>query len=336
MTEIGALRIATDDGIPFAREKLRACLVAADLNRIFIGQVIARISQELRGRTPAMIAVSIDRDRKAIVIQSDVSPVSEYRLSLRNEPDERAIVIMRNVIAFLTRDELMHDLERQVDARTAELKIERERSESLLRNMLPNSVATRIKDGETIADLHQASVVFIDIAGFTAYARDRNADEVVSVLDRIFRVFDEVTRRHGLEKIKTIGDGYLAAAGLPNPQIDHVDRAVLMALNIVAALPTLTAALGTNFDVRLGVHCGPVLAGVIGVDKPFYDIWGDTVNVAARLEKYGAEGKVHVSEDVRQRVGGRFDFEDRGMIELKNRGALRTWFVDWPKGEKQD
>ncbi len=123
MTEIGALRIATDDGIPFAREKLRACLVAADLNRIFIGQVIARISQELRGRTPAMIAVSIDRDRKAIVIQSDVSPVSEYRLSLRNEPDVRAIVIMRNVIAFLTRDELMHDLERQVDARTAELKI---------------------------------------------------------------------------------------------------------------------------------------------------------------------------------------------------------------------
>lgn len=334
MTEIGALRIATDDGIPFAREKLRACLVTAGLNHVFIGQVVAKMSQELRGRTPAMIEVSIDRGRNAILIQSDVRMASEYRLSLRDEPDNQTLIKMRNIIAFLTRDELMHDLERQVDTRTTELKIERERSESLLRNMLPNSVATRIKDGETIADLHQASVVFIDIAGFTAYARDRNANEVVSVLDRIFRAFDEVTRRYGLEKIKTIGDGYLAAAGLPNPQIDHVDRAVLMALNIVATLPTLTAALGTNFDVRLGVHCGPVLAGVIGVDKPFYDIWGDTVNVAARLEKYGAEGKVHVSEDVRQRVGGNFDFKDRGMIELKNRGALRTWFVDWPKGEK--
>jgi class 3 adenylate cyclase len=334
MTEIGTLRIATDEGIPFAREKLRAGLVAIGLNRVCVGQTVTRISERLRYGTPATVRVAIDRDRKLVLIESDAAIVSEYRLQLTNEPDEQSIVEMRRIVSFLTRDELMHDLERQVDARTAELKIERERSERLLRNMLPNSVATRIKDGETIADLHQATVVFIDIAGFTAFARDRSASEVVSVLDGIFRSFDEITRRHGLEKIKTIGDGYLAAAGLPAPQVDHVDRAVIMALNIVAIIPTLTGALGTNFGVRLGVHSGPVLAGVIGADKPFYDIWGDTVNVAARLEKYGAEGKVHVSEDVRQRVGTHFDFEDRGMIELKNRGALRTWFVDWPGTEK--
>jgi class 3 adenylate cyclase len=334
MTEIGTLRIATDEGIPFAREKLRAGLVAIGLNRVFVGQTVTRISERLRHGTPATLRVAIDRDRKLVLIESDAATVSEYRLPLTDEPDDQLIAEMRRIVSFLTRDELMHDLERQVDARTAELKIERERSERLLRNMLPNSVATRIKDGETIADLHQATVVFIDIAGFTAFARDRSASEVVSVLDGIFRSFDEITRRHGLEKIKTIGDGYLAAAGLPVPQMDHVDRAVIMALNIVAIIPTLTGALGTNFGVRLGVHSGPVLAGVIGADKPFYDIWGDTVNVAARLEKYGAEGKVHVSEDVRQRVGTRFDFEDRGMIELKNRGALRTWFVDWPGTEK--
>lgn len=334
MTEIGTLRIATDEGIPFAREKLRAGLVAIGLNRVFVGQTVTRISERLRHGTPATLRVAIDRDRKLVLIESDAATVSEYRLPLSDEPDDQLIAEMRRIISFLTRDELMHDLERQVDARTAELKIERERSERLLRNMLPNSVATRIKDGETIADLHQATVVFIDIAGFTAFARDRSASEVVSVLDGIFRSFDEITRRHGLEKIKTIGDGYLAAAGLPVPQMDHVDRAVIMALNIVAIIPTLTGALGTNFGVRLGVHSGPVLAGVIGADKPFYDIWGDTVNVAARLEKYGAEGKVHVSEDVRQRVGTHFDFEDRGMIELKNRGALRTWFVDWPGTEK--
>lgn len=334
MTEIGMLRIATDEGIPFAREKLRAGLVAIGLNRVFVGQTVTRISERLRLGTPATVRVAIDHDRKLVVIDSEAGAVTEYRLPLNIMPDDQLIADMQRIISFLTRDELMHDLERQVDARTAELKIERERSERLLRNMLPDSVATRIKDGETIADLHQATVVFIDIAGFTAFARDRSASEVVSVLDQIFRSFDEVTRRHGLEKIKTIGDGYLAAAGLPIAQIDHVDRAVIMALNIVAIIPALTGALGTNFGVRLGVHSGPVLAGVIGADKPFYDIWGDTVNVAARLEKYGAEGKVHVSEDVRQRVGTRFAFEDRGMIELKNRGALRTWFVDWPGAEK--
>lgn len=336
MIEIGTLRIATDEGIPFAREKLRAGLVALGLNRVFVGQMVTRISDRLRNETPAMIQVALDPDGKRILIETRTLSVSEFRLSLNVAPDDQSIADMRRIISFLTRDELMHDLERQVEARTAELKIERERSERLLRNMLPNSVATRIKNGETIADLHQATVVFIDIAGFTAFARDRSASEVVSVLDRIFRSFDEVTRRHGLEKIKTIGDGYLAAAGLPVPQIDHVDRAVIMALNIVAIIPELMRALGTNFGVRLGVHSGPVLAGVIGADKPFYDIWGDTVNVAARLEKYGAEGKVHVSEDVRRLVGTRFDFEDRGMIELKNRGALRTCFVDWPKGERSN
>jgi len=330
MIELGLLRIATNDGVPFAREKLRSCLVAAGVKRVVAGQMVSILSQDLRGHTPAELSVFLDEEGRELCIQSPILNQKYSRIRLPKPLDDDDLPALRRILAFLTRDELLHDLERQVEERTAELKKERERSEKLLQNMLPEAIATRMKDGETIADQHQASVVFVDIAGFTAFARDRHAAEVVSMLDGIFRTFDAITRRHGLEKIKTIGDGYLAAAGLPEHQIDHVDRAVMMGLDIVGVIPRLREDLGLSIDVRVGIHTGPVLAGVIGVHKPFYDIWGDTVNVASRLEKNGALGRVHISDDVRQALGGRFHFEDRGPIELKNRGSVNTWFVDWP------
>ena len=234
---------------------------------------------------------------------------------------------MRAILNRLTREELLYDLELQVQQRTADLERERERSERLLRNMLPDEIARRMKDGETIADSHDASVLFADIKGFTALASVRSAPAVVTILDRIFREFDAIAQKHGLEKIKTIGDSYMAAAGLPLPQLDHVDRAVLMGLDMVAVMPELCTELGLSLDVRVGVHTGPVLAGVIGTRKFAYDIWGDTVNVASRMESHGLPGHLQVSDDVRRALGKRYKFEDRGVIEIKNHDPVRTWFV---------
>ena len=330
MIELGVLRISTSDGLPFAREKLRASLVAAGVKRVAASQLVSLYSQDVRTNLPADIRIILDKEGREIFISAPFLTQKHTHISLRSPLDERKIDAIRNILSYLTRDELLHDLERQVEERTAELKKERERSERLLQNMLPEAIATRMKDGETIADHHDASVVFIDIAGFTRFASERSATLVVSFLDRIFREFDLISHRHGLEKIKTIGDGYLAAAGLPLAQIDHVDRAVLMSLDIVDIIPKLRDDLGVDINVRIGVHCGPVVAGVIGVNKPFYDLWGDTVNVAARLEQYGAEGRVHISDDAKTKLGDRFAFEDRGVIEIKNRGKIKTWFVSWP------
>ena len=155
----------------------------------------------------------------------------------------------------------------------------------------------------------------------------KSAPAVVAILDRIFREFDAIALKHGLEKIKTIGDSYMAAAGLPLAQFDHVDRAVLMGLDMVAAMPVLCAELGLMLDVRVGVHTGPVVAGVIGTRKFAYDIWGDTVNVASRMESHGLPGRLQVSDDVRRALGRRYAFEDRGVIEIKNHDPMRTWFV---------
>ena len=242
-------------------------------------------------------------------------------------PSESEVERIRQALAHPTREELLYDLERQVQDRTAELAYERERSDRLLKNMLPAPIAERMKGGEIIADSHDATVLFVDICGFTAWARRRSAREVVSILDYIFRAFDEVADRHGLEKIKTIGDAYLAAAGLPQAQFDHVDRAVRAGLDIVASLPALRADTGLEVSFRVGIHTGPVIAGVIGANKLFYDIWGDTVNVASRMESHGQTGLVHVSDDVRQLLGARYRVEDRGVMEIKNRGQMRTWFV---------
>jgi class 3 adenylate cyclase len=234
---------------------------------------------------------------------------------------------MTKALDRLTREELLHDLEHQVEERTAELEHERERSERLLRNMLPTVIAQRMKDGETIADTHEATVLFADIKGFTELARDRSATAVVAILDEIFRRIDALAEAHNLEKIKTIGDCYMAVAGLPLPQADHVDRAVMMALDIIAAMPQLRQELGVEIDVRIGVHTGPLVAGVIGTQKYAYDVWGDTVNVASRMESHGLPGHVQVSDDVRKHLGGRFEVEERGTIEIKNRGSMKTWFV---------
>jgi len=235
---------------------------------------------------------------------------------------------LKDILQSLSREELLQDLEQKVEQRTAELKHERERSERLLKNMLPDTIAQRMKAGEMIADLHEASVLFADISGFTALARDLSPEKTVELLDKAFRRFDDIARHHDMEKIKTIGDCYMAAAGIPEPQTDHVDRAVLMGLDLLQSINDIREDTDLAIDVRIGVHTGPLVAGVIGTRKYSYDVWGDTVNVASRMESHGVVGALQVSDAVKQRLGAGFKTEDRGHIEIKNRGRIRTWIVE--------
>jgi len=325
---LGVLRIAAPDALPFAREKLHACLLAARPLHLLAGQVTAVVSQALRSRLPAELSIFLDEGGRQLVLHPAELAGRYARVALLRPAEAADVARMRAILGRLTREELLYGLEHQVKERTADLERERERSERLLRNMLPEVIARRMKDGETIADTHEAAVLFADIKGFTALASMRTAGVVVAMLDRIFREFDTIVQRHGLEKIKTIGDSYMAAAGLPLAQADHVDRAVQAGLDMVAVMPSLREELGASVDVRVGVHAGPVVAGVIGTQKYAYDIWGDTVNVASRMESHGVPGRVQVSDDVRGLLGERYRVEDRGAIEIKGRGSMRTWFVD--------
>ena len=327
---LGKLRIATLEALPFAREKLRAALVLTGFSQVASGQIVSMLSQSLRENLPLEMTVEFDMSNGDLLMQPATVTGRYQRLRMPRKPPEEVCEKIRAVLARLTREELLYDLERQVEERTHELNAEREKSERLLQNMLPPSVAKRLKNGETIADRHQASVMFVDMVGFTKWASQLSASQLVEYLGLIFGEFDVITRQHGLEKIKTIGDSYMAAAGLPEAQSDHANRAVLAGLDIIAAVGVIREHMGIDLQVRIGVHCGPLVAGVIGAVKPFYDIWGDTVNIASRMESHGLPGRLHISNDVRQALSRPFDMEERGHIDIKNRGQIQTWFVNHP------
>jgi adenylate cyclase len=205
-------------------------------------------------------------------------------------------------------------------------------AERLLHNILPVSIADRLRGGEQrIADDFQAvTVLFADVAGFTPMAREAGAREVITLLDTLFSAFDELADRHGLEKIKTIGDAYMAVAGAPDHRPDHVRAAADMALAMLDASAECSLSVGRTLSLRIGIHTGPAMAGVIGRRKFIYDIWGDAVNVASRMESYGVAGRIHVTEAVKAALEGEYIFEDRGVSEIKGLGEMRTFFLVGP------
>jgi adenylate cyclase len=202
--------------------------------------------------------------------------------------------------------------------------IERERSELLLLNVLPKPIAERLKAGEfLIADgSEEAGVLFADIAGFTPMSEAMAPEEVVQLLDRVFTVFDAIAEEHGVEKIKTIGDAYMAASGLLASDDRHADQLAEMAL----AMQREAHAIGA-VELRIGIDIGPVVAGVIGRKKFIYDLWGDTVNTASRMESHGIPGTIQATERARDRLASAFEFEDRGTIEVKGKGSMRTYLL---------
>jgi class 3 adenylate cyclase len=203
------------------------------------------------------------------------------------------------------------------------------KSDQLISSLLPREIATRLKNGEQlIADNYDnASVLFLDLVGFTAWTRDKAANMVVEMLNSVFSDLDKLVAEHTVEKIKTIGDAYMVAAGLGSEMETSENTAVSLAKFALSARD-LIANSGLGLEARIGIHSGPLVAGVIGSDKPIYDVWGDTVNVASRLESHGEAGRIQISEDTLALLTDAFHTTERGMVELKNRGAVKTYWLE--------
>ncbi len=215
--------------------------------------------------------------------------------------------------------------------------VERAKAETdaVLRNVLPDAIVERLKakPGTAIADhIDDASVMFADISGFVALARRLGAEQTVELLSRIVSEFDALAVRHGVEKIKTIGDAYMVVAGLPEPAPDHVARMARMAFAMLECMARLRADTGLNLNIRIGLASGPLTAGVIGTKKFSYDVWGDSVNLASRLEGLSTPGRILVCPACRAKLGSDFVFEPRGSIEIKGIGSQETWYLVGPVG----
>lgn len=210
------------------------------------------------------------------------------------------------------------------------LEREHERSERLLGNLLPDSIAVRLKDApETIIadDLGQVTILFADIVDFTPRSLRMSPPDLVAFLNRIFTEFDKLAEKYGLEKIKTIGDAYMVAAGMPDPRPDHAEALAQMALDIIDVTQRLSREMGEDVAVRIGLHTGQAVAGVIGTRKFFYDVWGDTVNTAARMESHGEPGRIQVTREAYEALKEQYVFEARGEIEIKGKGKIDTWWL---------
>jgi len=224
---------------------------------------------------------------------------------------------------------LAQERESQLAESEAKLRAAQARSEELILSLLPASIAERLRThGGAIADgIAECTVLFADLVGFSALSREIGPRALVGVLNRLFSEFDALCREHGLEKIKTIGDAYMAAAGVPDYAEDHPARAADMALAMRGVLERFNADTGMSLGVRIGLHCGPVIAGIIGTGKFAYDLWGETVNTASRMESHGASGRIQVSEAAALRLKRTHVLDERGVVELKGVGPMKTWWL---------
>jgi class 3 adenylate cyclase len=211
--------------------------------------------------------------------------------------------------------------------------IQRRKSEKLLLNVLPEKIAKRLKAKEhPIADhFDGASIIFIDLVSFTKMSSSANPKEIVAMLNDIFTIFDKLADKHGLEKIKTIGDAYMAVAGIPEKQSDHAKRTALMALDIKQEMKGFKTSDGTEIKFRIGIDCGAVVAGVIGEKKFIYDLWSDAVNTASRMESTGESGQIQITDNFKtelEKFEGNWSFTFRGEFEIKGKGLMKTYYLD--------
>ncbi|MCK5873991.1 MAG: adenylate/guanylate cyclase domain-containing protein [Alcanivoracaceae bacterium] len=218
---------------------------------------------------------------------------------------------------------------REVLRSEADLHAARQRSDNLLHAVLPQSIANELQGGrQTIADHHQdVTVLFADIAGFTPWSARQPPETVVAMLEKVFSRFDQHVTAAGAEKIKTIGDAYMAIAGAPAGCTDHAGRMARLAQTFMQEIGAIRAETGIPLDLRIGLHSGPVIAGVIGRLRFTYDVWGDTVNTASRMESHGTPGKIHISSATRALLEDNFQVIARGVTEIKGKGPMETWWL---------
>lgn len=230
---------------------------------------------------------------------------------------------------------IFRDITKRLEAEEA-LRQQQAQTERLLLNILPYPIANRLKQEEsTIAeDFAEVSVMFADIVGFTQLASSLNPIELVNLLNNIFSAFDLLCEQHDLEKIKTIGDAYMVVGGLPTRRDDHAEAIAEMALDMQAAIAQFRDQTGKEFNIRIGINTGPVVAGVIGLKKFSYDLWGDTVNIASRMESHGIPGQIQVTGATYERLQDKYLFQERGVILVKGKGEMKTYFLIGRKENK--
>jgi class 3 adenylate cyclase len=247
--------------------------------------------------------------------------------------DTPEVLLQANAIALAGTTGLGASLAYMVESYTRtgwiqqrQVELERQRSDDLLHNILPAAIVDRVKAGEhLIADRHaDATVVFADIVGFTPLADGREPQEVVRLLAALVVELDQIADRHGLEKIKTIGDAFMAVAGAPEAVDDHADRAMAAAADMLQVTHQVAQRLGYDLELRIGLDSGPLVAGIIGMRKLAYDLWGDTVNTASRMESHGVPGVVQLTEGTRQALHEEYELTCRD-VEVKGKGPMRTW-----------
>jgi class 3 adenylate cyclase len=282
-------------------------------------EVLRRIKQSAEWRHIPVIMISAVDEIDSIVRCIELG-AEDYLLKPFNP-----VLLQARVNASLEKQQLR----KREQAAVHDLEAERAKSEKLLLNILPKPIATRLKVGEElIADRFQdATILFADLVGFTPLSTRLQPRQLVDVLNRIFSAFDRLALDFGLEKIKTIGDAYMAAAGLPEPRPDHARAAAEMALAMMARMREFKSSIGENLQLRIGLHSGPVVAGVIGTHKFVYDAWGDTVNTASRMESHGKADEIHVSPAAFRHLRNDYTFSPCGPVEIKGKGTMETYFL---------
>ena len=218
----------------------------------------------------------------------------------------------------------------------AALRVEQAKAENLLLNILPRSIADRLKaEAQPIADqFGSASILFADVADFTPWSERLPPAEVVGYLDHLFSHFDGLVERYGLEKIKTIGDCYMVAAGVPEPRTDHARALALMALDMLEAMRSDEDLGHLGLELRVGINSGPVVAGVIGRKRFIYDLWGDAVNTASRMESHGTPGRIQITRATYELLADDFECEPRGTIAVKGKGEVEAWYLIRPRDDR--
>jgi adenylate cyclase len=199
-----------------------------------------------------------------------------------------------------------------------------------LLNILPQSIVKRMRNGETVIADHvaDATILFCDLVGFTPLSKELAPERTVDFLSRIFSTFDRLAAEAGVEKIKTIGDAYMAAAGVPEIQSDHAARIAALAPRMLSAVTDIAETTGLTLAARIGIHTGPIVAGVIGTHKFVYDVWGDTVNTASRMESHSLPGRIQLSAATRAALGNGFKLERRGIVDIKGKGPMETFYLN--------
>ncbi len=243
---------------------------------------------------------------------------------------------LTQTLPVITRDEMgvlagnFNHMTGRLRTTLEDLETEQQKSEALLLNVLPKPIAERLKRGEeNIADSYtEVSVLFADIVGFTILSTKVTPNQLIELLNRIFSAFDSLSEKYDLEKIKTIGDAYMVVGGLPTPRDDHAEAIAEIALDMQEYIEQFNKETNQGLSIRIGINSGPVVAGVVGTKKFLYDIWGDAVNTAARMESQGVEGRIQVTEATFHHLREKYQFENRGVVDIKGKGEMYVYMLN--------